>query len=301
MKFRVFANMIKQGFQGLNRNKSMGMISIVSIAIVLVILGLMLIMVLSINQLVMDTNKKMDQIDIFIDDNLDVPQIEAMADQIAAIGGIKKIRFKSPAEGLKELKSSWGENAWLLDEYEDEEKNPIPKSFEIRVNNIEDAEAVAKKLGKMDGVWKVNYFAKEIEQMLAISKYIQIGGIFMVGFLSLVSIFLMSNTIRLAVNSRRTEISIMKWVGATDAYIKGPFFVEGVLMGFIGSLIAFLIVAFGYRYFYLEAINNVTGLLSSAIVPPSFFYSDMAVIFATLGIGIAALGSLISLKRFLRV
>ncbi len=279
MKFRVFANMIKQGFQGLNRNRSMGMVSIVSIAIVLVILGLMLIMVLSINQLVMDTNKKMDQID----------------------GGIKKIRFKSPAEGLKELKSSWGENAWLLDEYEDEEKNPIPKSFEIRVNNIEDAEAVAKKLGKMDGVWKVNYFSKEIEQMLAISRYIQIGGIFMVGFLSLVSIFLMSNTIRLAVNSRRTEISIMKWIGATDAYIKGPFFIEGVLMGFIGSLIAFLIVAFGYRYFYLEAINNVTGLLSSAIVPPSFFYSDMAVIFATLGIGIAALGSLISLKRFLRV
>lgn len=299
MKLRVLSNIIKQGFQGLNRNRSMSMVSIISIAIVLVILGLVLILVLSINQLVMDSNQKMDQIDIFIEDSLEIPDIEKMADDIAAIGGIKSIKFKSREEGLKELKSSWGENAWLLDDYED--SNPIPNGFQIRVNNIEDATAVAKKLGNMEGVWKVNYFAEEIDQMLKISRYIQIGGLFMVGFLSLISIFLLSNTIRLAVNSRRAEINIMKWVGATDGYIKGPFFIEGVLMGLIGSIIAFLIVAFGYRYFYLEAINNVYGLLSSAIVAPSFFYWDMATIFLTLGVGIGALGSLISLKRFLKV
>lgn len=302
MKLRLLTNIIKQGFQGLNRNRSMSMVSIVSIAIVLVILGLVLVLVLSINQLVMNSNQKMDQIDIFIEDRLEIPDIEKMADDIANIGGIKSIKFKSREEGLKELKSSWGENAWLLDDYDgDEDKNPIPNGFQIRVNNLEDAPAIAKKLNNMEGVWKVNYFADEIEQMLKISRYIQFGGLFMVGFLSLISIFLLSNTIRLAVNSRRAEISIMKWVGATDGYIKGPFFIEGVLMGLIGSVVAFFIVAFGYKYFYTEAINNVTGFLSSAIVAPSFFYWDMATIFLTLGVGIGALGSLISLKRFLKV
>ena len=299
MIFRLLSNIIKQGFQGFKRNRSMGTVSIISISIVLLMLGIVLILVLSINKLVMDANQKMDQIDVFIEDSLDIPDIEKMADDINSINGIKSVRFKSKNEGLMELKSRWGENAWLLDDYED--ANPIPNSFIINVDNIEDADRIANELSNMNGIWKVNFFADEIKQMVNISNYIKIGGLIMVVFLTLISIFLISNTIRLAVNSRQTEISIMKWVGATNGYIRGPFIVEGILMGLVGAIISFLVVAFGYKYFYGQVMVEITDFLKGALVAPSDFYFDMGIIFATLGIGIGALGSLISLKRFLKV
>lgn len=299
MIFRLLSNIIKQGLQGFRRNRSMGMVSIISTSIVLLMLGIILILVLSINKLVMDANQKMDQVDVFLEDSLDIPDIEQMAENINSINGIKSVRFKSKNEGLKELKSKWGENAWLLDDYED--ANPIPNSFIINVANIEDADRIANDLSNMDGIWKVNFFADEIKQMVNISNYIKIGGLIMVVFLTLISIFLISNTIRLAVNSRQTEISIMKWVGATNGYIRGPFIVEGILMGLVGAIISFVVVAFGYKYFYNHAMVEITDFLRGALVAPEDFYFDMGIIFATLGIGIGTLGSLISLKRFLKV
>lgn len=299
MKLRVLKNIIKQGFQGVWRNRGMSGVSVLSIGIVLMILGLVLILALSVNKLATDTNKMIDQIDVFISDDLDVEEIKALSDKIVSIGGIKSIKFKSRDEGLKELKASWEDNAWLLDGYD--EKNPLPNSFVVRINDINDAKTITKRIGDIDGVILVNFFADEIDQMLKISKYIKIGGLAVVVFLTIISIFLISNTIKLAVNSRQEEISIMKWVGATNGYIKGPFFIEGVFLGLIASVIAAAIMCLMYKYFYTTSTVDISPMLLSALVKPELIYQDLFIIFITLGVGIGALGSLISLKKFLKV
>lgn len=299
MILRLLANIFKQGTQGISRNRSMSLVSILSISIVLMILGMVLILVLSINKVISDTNATVDQINVFIDPQYSEEQIQTLTKDIQNLNGIKEIRFKSRDQYLRELKESWGENAHLLDSYD--ENNPFYDSIVLRVSDINLAKEINSNISKMDGVIKTNFFADEIEQMLNISKYIKIGGLAIVVFLTFVSIFLISNTIKLAVNSRRMEINIMKWVGATNGYIKGPFFIEGVILGLIASVIASTIMYFLYNYIFVQAKSSLSTLISEALVQPSQLYGDMAIIFLTLGVGIGALGSLISLKKFLKV
>lgn len=299
MRLRILRNIFKQGFQGVWRNRGMSMVSVISIAIVLMILGTVLILALSVNKLATDTNKQVDQMDVFIDDKLGVDEIKTLSEKIIAIGGIKSIKFKSRDEGLKELKAEWKDNAYLLDGYE--EANPLPNSFQVRVFDINDAKIVAKKIESMDGIIRVNYFADEIEQMLKISSYIKLGGFVIVAFLAVISVFLISNTIKLAVNSRQEEISIMKWVGATNGFIKGPFIIEGVLLGIIGSIFATAVTVLLYKYLYSTGTLNVAPILANALVEPGLINGDIFIIFVTLGAGIGAVGSLVSLKKFLRV
>ena len=299
MILRLLANIFKQGTQGISRNRSMSLVSILSISIVLMILGMVLILVLSINKVISDTNATVDQINVFIDPQYSEEQIQTLTKDIQNLNGIKEIRFKSRDQYLRELKESWGENAHLLDSYD--ENNPFYDSIVLRVSDINLAKEINSNISKMDGVIKTNFFADEIEQMLNISKYIKIGGLAIVVFLTFVSIFLISNTIKLAVNSRRMEINIMKWVGATNGYIKGPFFIEGVILGLIASVIASTIMYFLYNYIFVQAKRSLSTLISEALVQPSQLYGDMAIIFLTLGVGIGALGSLISLKKFLKV
>lgn len=299
MRLRILANIFKQGTQGISRNRSMSLVSILSISIVLMILGMVLILVLSINKVISDTNATVDQINVFIDPQYSEEQIQTLTKDIQNLNGIKEIRFKSRDQYLRELKESWGENAHLLDSYD--ENNPFYDSIVLRVSDINLAKEINSNISKMDGVIKTNFFADEIEQMLNISKYIKIGGLAIVVFLTFVSIFLISNTIKLAVNSRRMEINIMKWVGATNGYIKGPFFIEGVILGLIASVIASTIMYFLYNYIFVQAKSSLSTLISEALVQPSQLYGDMAIIFLTLGVGIGALGSLISLKKFLKV
>ncbi|MDO5716956.1 MAG: permease-like cell division protein FtsX [Tissierellia bacterium] len=299
MNLRILTNIFKQGFQGLSRNRSMSFVSVLSISIVLIILGIVLVLVLSINKVAVDTNKTIDQIDVYLDLDLSVEDIKSLGKEIEAIGGIKSIHFKSKDQGLKEMKASFGEDAYILDGYD--EHNPLPNMFIVRVYDISNSRIVEEKIRGMKGVMETQFFATEIEQMLAISSYIKIGGLAMVIFLTFISIFLISNTIKLAVNSRRAEISIMKWVGATNGYIKGPFFIEGIVLGLIAAFVASALMYGGYYYFYTVASANLSEFLRSAFVAPQSLYLDMTIIFLTLGVGIGALGSLISLKKFLKV
>jgi len=116
-----------------------------------------------------------------------------------------------------------------------------------------------------------------------------------------ISVFIISNTIKITVSSRRREINIMKYVGATNGYIRGPFIMEGIFLGIIGALISIFIVYFGYQYFYKSMNEKLYDLFTFYLVDPRLIFADLAIMFGTIGAGIGALGSLVSLKRFLNV
>lgn len=298
MKFRVIKNMIKQGFQGMWRNRSMGLASITSISSVLMILGVVLIIVLSINNLVMDTKDKFDEIQIYIKDDVSDEKLSEIEDLIKNNEGVLSVMYESKEQALENWKEDWEENAYLLDGIE---TNPLPNSYVIRLKNLEYADSVVDSIKGMEGIEKIQYNKEITENLILVSNYIRLGGIIITGVLIFVSIFIISNTIKITVASRKREINIMKYVGATNDYIRGPFIIEGVLFGLIAALISIVIVYYGYGYFFDSIKETLFSMFTVVLAPPEDLFSDIAIIFISIGVGIGALGSLLSLKRYLNV
>ena len=299
LKLQIFKNTIKQGFEGMWRNRGMGIASISSISAVLMILGIILILILSINNFVLDTTTKFDEIQVFLEDDLSDDILSNIEDTAKKNPGVISIMFQSKDQALKQFKDEWGEEAYLLDGLEN--NNPLPDSYIIQVEDIKYAENVVKSLKTLDGIEEVKYDKDVIDKLLIVANYIRFGGLIVIGILVFVSIFIISNTIKLTVASRRREINIMKYVGATNNYIRGPFIMEGILFGLIGAVVSIFIVYLGYEYFFDLVNERLYSLFAVFLVAPKLIFKDIAIIFSAIGVGIGGLGSLLSLKRFLNV
>lgn len=299
MKFRLIKNVIKQGFQGMWRNRGMGVASISSISAVLMILGVVLILILSINALVIDTQSKFDEIEIFLYDDATDEQLVAIEDMVRSKNGVLSILYKSKNQALEIYKEEWGDNADLLDGLETD--NPLPNSYIIQLRDIEYADEIVDEAKGMSGVEKVNYHKEIIDKLMLMANYLRIGGIAIIAALVAVSIFIISNTIKITVSSRRREIQIMKYVGATNGYIKGPFVIEGLLFGLIGATLSIALVYFGYEYFFESVNEQLYNIFAIILVKPESILADISIIFIAIGAGIGSIGSLVSMKRFLNV
>lgn len=299
VKFREFINIIKEGLTGIKRNIGMSLASIVSILSVLLILAVMLIIILSFNKAVGDTKDNIDKIKVFLKDDVDKSGIEAMQKEMQKLPDINDVKFISKEEGLEKMIKEWGQEGKLLEEYRDD--NPLPNSFVVTVMNIDKVKSVADSIELMPGTLEVKYFGEQIVLLLRIAGYVQLGGMALVLALIFISVFLISNTIKLSINSRRKEIEIMKYVGATNTYITGPYVIEGMILGLLGSLFAVVIVYYGYGYLYKIAKTQVDSLFNNAFINPKDIIYDLSIIFITLGLGIGSVGSIMSLKKLLKV
>lgn len=299
MTFRLFRNISRQGFQGMWRNRGMGLASVSSIAAVLMILGVVLILILSINSLVMDTQEKFDEIEIFLNNDITDKELIAIEDMARNKAGVASVTFKSKDEALDTLKNRWEDDAYLLEGLEEE--NPLPNSYVIKLDNIEYADDIVRDAKEMGGIKRIQYHKDIIDKLMIFANYIRIGGIAIIVALVSVSIFIISNTIKLTVTSRSREISIMKYVGATNGYIKGPFVIEGILFGLLGALISIVVIYYSYGYFFDLVNETLYSLFTIMLVPPTKIFKDISIMFISIGAGIGALGSLVSMKRFLNV
>ncbi|NLY84870.1 MAG: ABC transporter permease [Tissierellia bacterium] len=298
MRLRVFKNIIKQGFQGMWRNRGMGIASVSSISAVLLILGVVLILILTINNIVLETKTKFDEIQIYLEDGLSNADYDRIENRIRDMEGVLSLVFISKEQGLEIMKEGWEEEAYLL---EGLEENPLQDSYIIQLLDIKYAEEIVSNLRNIEGIEDVKYYQDVIDKLMLVANYIRFGGIVIIGALMLVSIFIISNTIKVTVTARRREINIMKYVGATNGYIRGPFIIEGILFGLIGAAVSILIIKFGYEYFFKSVNDKLYLLFTVYLVPPTLLIKDIAIIFTAIGVGIGALGSLVSLKRFLNV
>lgn len=159
-------------------------------------------------------------------------------------------------------------------------------------------EVVALAASRIEGVGEVKYGRETVERLLGVTRAVRVAGLGLVGLLVMATVFTISNTIRLAVFSRRHEVSIMKLVGATDWFIRRPFLLEGVLLGGLGAGLAMIITAAGYRRLVMSVYANLPFV---PIVMPDDILSGLTLSLIGLGCGLGALGSLISLRRFLKV
>ena len=176
--------------------------------------------------------------------------------------------------------------------------NPFPNSFEVQVDSPERIKVLTPQLGQLPKVETAKFGQEVVEHLFQLTKILRFGGILLVVFLAMATLFIISNTIRLTVFARRKEVIIMKYVGATDWFIRWPFLLEGMTLGFFGAVVAFILINSIYSGL-LERIHATLAFLPLLPTSPLLLYVDLFLLVA--GTGIGALGSYISLRKFLRV
>lgn len=284
---------------GLWRNRTMSLASITSLAATLVILGIVLLLIINTNYIANTIQDEFDEVKVFLKDDLTVVQVESIGEEIIGYDGVVSIDYISQIQALEELKSSWGEGASLLDGLETD--NPLPESFILHLNTLENVQPIVEKIEQIDGIEEVSYFNDVIENVIKITNFIKSSGLILIGILVFISIFIINNTIKITIAARKKEIAIMKHVGATNGFIRGPFIVEGVALGVIGASIACVIIGRGYSYLLKVASEELYFLLTLYFLPYSTIIIDIIVVFFAIGIGIGIVGSVISLKKYLKV
>ncbi|HHY91339.1 MAG TPA: ABC transporter permease [Clostridiales bacterium] len=298
MKIRTAVYLLKQGLRGLWRNRIMGIVSIFSIACVLIILGIVFILILNINNLAESAKSQFDSVQVYLRDDLQPDRIEEIGEEIEKIEGIQSIYFLSKEEALERMKEDWGENGYLLEELE---TNPLPNSYVVKLKAIENAEQVVRQIKKIQGLEEVKYYKDVMDKLLKITKFIRLTGTVIIAILIIISMVVVINTIKLTVIARRKEINIMKYVGATNWFIRWPFVVEGVFLGLFGAAIALGVLGLGYQKVFDLLTQKIYILLAPYMMPATLLMEDLLVIFVVLGAGIGALGSIFSMKKFLNV
>ncbi len=298
MKIRTFGYMLKEGLKNLWRNRMMSLASIGSVTATLIILGLIFILIFNINGIAEGAKEQFDSIQVYIDDDLAEERISEIGKEINAIDGLKKVEFESKSDALKKMKERWGEHGYLL---EDLEKNPLPNSYIIYLNNIEDSEEVVEKIKTINNIDEVKFHKDIIDKLISMTNFIRLVGLIIIVILVSISVFIIGNTIKLTVAARSREINIMKYVGATNWFIRWPFFIEGTLLGLLGSVFALVIIFFTYNYVYGVATTKLYVILTAYLTPVSQVLDNLLLIFIVLGSGIGALGSISSMKKYLKV
>ena len=288
--------LIKEGYNNLNKHGPKTISTMLIICATMLILGIFIIILQNVNQNV-QTLRLEQGLQAFIEDKSTDEDVAYMEDQIKLIDGVSQVQYMSKSEAYEDAKQQFKDQDYFLDGLEG--LDIFPASFIVKFTNIEEADTIKAAVEKIDGVYKVKYNADTIEAVISISK---VANYFLLGVgvvLLLVSVFIISNTIKLAVYSNKREIFIMRYIGATNSFIVKPFIVEGAIMGIVSALISFIVISIVYVYIYV-ALNSSYALGVFKFIPYSTIWYQILIAYILLGIFIGVFGSAISLKKYLK-
>jgi len=290
--------LIKEGYDNLKKHGSKTLSTMLIICATMLVLGIFIILLQNVNKNVA-TVRDEQGFQAFIDDALTEAEIEYTKDNIKIISGIKDIKYIDKDMAFEDAKNVFKDQEYLLEGLE--KVKPFPASFVITFNNINEASAIKAQVEKVDGITKVKYNETTIQAVISVSK---IANIFLLGIGSImliISMFIISNTIKLAVYSNKREIYIMKYIGATNAFIRKPFIVEGAIMGLLSALISFVLISVSYVVIYARLPKVGTSLGIFGFMPYSQLWYQILIIFTIIGLFIGIVGSAISIRKYLKV
>jgi cell division transport system permease protein len=287
---------IKQAFKQILRNGAMSAASVFSISAILLILGFFFLLVVNVSNIAESVKKDFDTVQIYLLDTAEYTQADSMMKKLGLMPEVADVRYLTKAQAMEDFKKLFGDKAYLL---EMRQENPLPNSSMVKVRRIEDVDAVVARAKGFDNVEGIRYYKEAVNRLIRFTNFIQVGALTLILFLVVISIVVVSITIKLTVVARDREIGIMKYIGATNWFIRGPFLVEGILIGLVSAGVSAGVVAFVYAKIIELFGMDLIVMLSTRFVPLNFMIGNLAVIFAALGAGIGACGSIISMRRFL--
>ena len=298
MRYNVLTYLIGEGFANVFKNKKQAFVSIGIMCVTMLIFGVFFAIAENLNHFVEQVENEQGM-QIFMDQDATDAEITKLESDLRAIDEVNSVVFVSKAEALQQLKERFGEKASLL---EGRNENVFQVSYIIKLTDLSKSSEVQNQISKLDNVESIRSSNETISTLVKIAKGIKVATYIISVCLIIFAIFIITNTIRLTVHARRREISIMKYVGATNGFIRWPFAVEGMLIGLIAGLIATGLLSGVYTL----AANN-SGFINflSKMGLTLLNYSDMLnlvlLVYLVLGIGVGVLGSTISMRKYLKV
>ncbi len=306
MRYNVVTYLIGEGFRNVFKNKKSTSASIIIMSLTMLIFGIFFVITQNINNIMRQVESEQG-IEVFLYD-ISEDQTQAVGDYIRNIDGVNTIEYKTKEDALNQLKSQFKDREDLLAGYE--ENNIFPASYVVTLTDLTKSKEV------IDKIWEYNDDKSEADQVIkditskdeVVTTLINLAngiriitGVILV-ILIIISIFIISNTIKLTVHARRKEISIMKYVGATNSFIRWPFIVEGIIIGIISGAISIIILGINYNLIAGKILESqVVSAMDINLLTFADMFGLIVFVYVLLGVGIGVLGSCISMRRYLKV
>ncbi len=306
MNLRAWVLAVRDAIRSMTQSTLMSLASMATVAVSLLVLSVVLLLAVNLDKAATTVEQQVE-IKVYLCAAFDETpkcnkqepteeQKQAAVEQIKQFPGVKQVAYVTRQQALERMKKEFGEQQDIFAGLEG--NNPLSDMVEIRATESKFVKPIAEAAGKLAIVRKVDYGQEWVDKLTAFTHAIRIGGVGLVLLLVIATILTISNTIRLAVYARRREVAIMKLVGATDWYIRRPFMVEGVFLGVFGAVLAMLATGYGYQR-VVDSMHTSVPFLP--VVPAQDVLMSLTLALMLLGAVLGGVGSLISLRRFLKV
>ncbi|WP_227937287.1 permease-like cell division protein FtsX [Alkalihalobacillus deserti] len=297
MKLRTLGRHAREGTRNLGRNGWMTFASISAVAVMLFVVGVFLLLIMNVNHVASGIEDDVE-IKVYIELTTTEEQEAELLTEIEKIPNVETITYVDKEEGLNQLIDSLDESGQVFESIREE--NPLNNSYVVRATTPQLTDQIASKIESLDFVERVNYGRDYVERLFKVTDFIRTVGLILVVGMMFTAMFLIANTIKLTIVARKREIQIMKLVGATNSFIRWPFFIEGILLGVLGALIPIFIIGFGYSYFFTNWGSQIEIMLFS-LVPVFPYMWQIAGLLIVIGAFIGVWGSMMSVRKFLKV
>lgn len=278
----------------------MSIASIISVVAALIIIGVFLVLAINVNYITKEIEQNL-QVKVYINEDVALNQKEEIRQKLEGNSAVSEVEYETKAMALDNFKETLGEKANILNGYTDK-NNPLLDSYIVKTKKSDDIESVYKFAKQIDGVYDVVYGQDVVDNLIKFDSLLQVVSLGIFAVLSVVSVFIIFNTTKLTVYARRNDITVMKYIGATDWYIRYPFLIEGCILGLLGAVIAALVI----RNVYFYVIGSMGGAALSlaagvTLAPTSMVIGKINLFFIIYGILIGTIGSGFSIRKFLNV
>ena len=297
--FRRINRNIRDAFKSVIRNFSLSIASISCITITLIVVALSVVLSLNVENFTESIRKDVTVV-IFLDNDVSKNEIENIEKSIYKTNNVAELPFKTKEQTASEFGKENPAFESIVNSWKNGE-NPLLDSFMLKVNNIEMIEDTVKEIKKIDGVNNVNYGEEIVRQLIVVFKVVEKACLWAVVALVLVTSFLIANTIKLTIYSRKTEIEIMRLVGASNTAIKMPFVIEGLFLGIIGSIIPICLTIYGYVALYNFFDGKMFASPLAKLIPPSPFIYTTSLLLLVIGILVGMFGSYRAVRKHLKI
>jgi cell division transport system permease protein len=302
MSFKQYVRPFTEGLKNIVRNGVMSLASVISMVCMLLMLGMVFAVVVNTNAFAGRFESELD-IRAFLTDDMTEAQGAELAEKVADWSGVVDVTYISKTQALSDWAADLGDDGSLLAGY-GEENNPLPASLSLRVQTPAYVKNVVAMLDDTDGVDTVTYSQDVVSWVQRVSEWVRNGGLLLIAILLIVTAIIISNTVRISVYARKGEINIMKYIGATNGYVRSPFVAEGFYLGLLGAAISYgaAMAAYAYLVSRFDLISDSARMLRLfQLVPLHDFAVMMAILFPVVGCGLGMFASFLSTRRHLRV
>ncbi len=296
MKYNILGYLIGEGFKNVFKNKKSTISCLIIMCATMLIFGIFFLIGENVNH-TMEELESEQAFEVFIEDDATEAEIAELGEEIKAVNGVNTIQYKSKEDALTSMKERFKEYQSLLDGL-----YIFSPSYVVNLTDLELSESAQAEILELDNVKKITSSDKTMKALVALANGINTITIIVLVLLVLISIFIISNTIKLTVHARRKEISIMKYIGATNNFIRSPFIVEGIIIGIVAAMISVLLIGLSYNIIAEKLLtSSITELITFQLLGFNELFNLIIVVYLVLGVGVGVIGSMISMRRYLKV